>query len=366
MPATEIPPRAVSSPVVGDLYDTQRWEAAYRQLHDAPNLIVKLQDDLSRSRQREAFWISVFVHMAAIILVMNFPKLARLVPRQAVVVVNPNDWVKQKDVTYLELPPDAQKVTKRPNTNIISDKDRIATSRTPHLDPREIRKILDSARPGARGPSSPPAQQPAPSAVPPPPPAQQPNQGTQQDASRPPPPSSGQVAKLQLPATQPKPPAFDTRSMSASSSLDQAARAAIANRGGSYGGDGDYGLPGRQAPQALGQLDVLSDTMGVDFGPYLSRVLHNVRENWYRLIPDSAMAPLRKKGKVSIEFAILKDGKVAGMRLASSSGDIALDRGAWGGITASNPFPPLPNEFAGQYLALRFHFFYNPDQNELQ
>lgn len=118
----------------------------------------------------------------------------------------------------------------------------------------------------------------------------------------------------------------------------------------------------------MGALDVLSDTMGVDFGPYLARVLHDVKQNWYNLIPESARPPIMKKGKVAIEFAILKDGSVRGMRLedGGSSGDPALDRAAWGGITASNPFPPLPPEFGGQYLALRFHFFYNPDRSDLQ
>ncbi len=54
------------------------------------------------------------------------------------------------------------------------------------------------------------------------------------------------------------------------------------------------------------------------------------------------------------------------MRLVGQSGDIALDRAAWGGITASNPFPPLPSEFHGNYLALRFHFFYNPAKGEME
>ncbi len=83
------------------------------------------------------------------------------------------------------------------------------------------------------------------------------------------------------------------------------------------------------------------------------------------LIPESARAPFMKKGKVGIEFAIQKDGKIAGMKLVSSSGDVALDRGAWGGITASDPFPPLPTEFGGQYLAVRFRFYYNPDEGEV-
>ncbi len=156
--------------------------------------------------------------------------------------------------------------------------------------------------------------------------------------------------------------------MSAGSAIEQAARAAASNRGGGYSGDGgDYGLgQGKQGGQAIGPMDVLSDTMGVDFGPYLARVLHDVRENWYRIIPESARAPLMKKGKVSIEFAILKNGQVAGLQIVGTSGDVALDRAAYGGITASKPFPPLPSEFGGQYLALRFHFYYNPDKSDIQ
>ena len=73
-----------------------------------------------------------------------------------------------------------------------------------------------------------------------------------------------------------------------------------------------------------------------------------------------------KKGKLAIEFAITKDGKVADMRLIASSGGSVPDRPAWGSITASNPFPPLPSDFTGPYLALRFRFYYNPDRAELQ
>jgi TonB family protein len=97
-----------------------------------------------------------------------------------------------------------------------------------------------------------------------------------------------------------------------------------------------------------------------------SRVLQAVRMNWYNLIPEEARPPLLKKGKVSIEFAITKEGKVVGMTLRGPSGDVALDRAAWGGITASNPFAPLPPEFHGPYIALRFHFYYNPAKGEIE
>ena len=107
-------------------------------------------------------------------------------------------------------------------------------------------------------------------------------------------------------------------------------------------------------------MEVLTDTQGVDFAPYLSRVLGAIRKNWYNLVPPEARAPEMKSGKVSVEFAILREGRVAAMRLTEPSGDVALDRAAWGGIAGSIPFAPLPEQFTGPYLALRFHFYYNP------
>ena len=337
-----------------------------------PALLIQLQDDLSRSRLREAFWLSVIFHLMLVILIVNSPKFAGLMPRRAVMVVSPNDMLRQKELTYLEEPPDQQKVTQKPETSNISDKDRIATSKAPQVNREELKKILDSARAGQPGNGGPPVQQP-PQAVPPPQVAQEtPAQQPQFPAPTRPQTTQDQVAKLNTPPVDRPQPSFRTPNLSAGSQIAQAAQAAIANRGSiGYGGDGgeggNYGLgQGRQATKAVGELDVLSDTMGVDFGPYLSRVLHDVRQNWYNLIPEVARAPIMKKGKVSIEFAIMKDGKVQGMRYVSSSGDVALDRAAYGGITASNPFPPLPTEFGGQYLALRFHFFYNPDKSDLQ
>jgi hypothetical protein len=103
-------------------------------------------------------------------------------------------------------------------------------------------------------------------------------------------------------------------------------------------------------------VEVLSDTMGVDFGPYLSEVARDVRNNWHRVIPESAMW---KHGRVSIEFVVLKDGSVSGMKLFGTTGDIGLDRAAWGAISGSNPFKPLPPEFKGPHLALRLCFSYN-------
>jgi TonB family protein len=123
--------------------------------------------------------------------------------------------------------------------------------------------------------------------------------------------------------------------------------------------------------KALDQAEILTDTMGVDFGPYLTRVVQIVKQNWYNAMPPSVYPPIFKQGKVSIEFVILKDGKVTGMAIRTSSGDIALDRAAWASITASDPsppllnmtastpFPPLPKEFPGKLLGLRVYYYYN-------
>lgn len=364
MPATEIPKKPLPPPQIdsSDLYDSQRWEQVYREMHNVPELLVQLQDDLSRSRKREAFWISVIVHITLAILIINSDKLERFFPMRRVVIVNPHNLLDQKELTYLEQAPDQQKVTKKPNTNIISDKDRIATSRNPQLDRKELKKILDSSRPGTPGMNTPPPapqQQPQQAEAPP---QAAPQQQPQQQ------PDNSQTAALRAPQQEaPHKPSFGSGSMSAGSAIEQAARSAL-GRGAHIGGNGgDYGLgQGRQATKVLGNLDVLSDTMGVDFGPYLQRVLHDVKMNWYTLIPESARPPLMKKGKVSIEFAIMKDGKLAGMTLTSPSGDVALDRAAWGGITQSGPFPLLPTDFRGDYLLLRFNFYYNPDGSDLQ
>jgi TonB family protein len=337
------------------LYDAGRWESAYRELHDAPALLLQLQDDLSRSRKREAFWISVAVHLTLVLLIVNSTRFMRLIPRGAMVVT---PKLQDRDTTFLELPPDAEKITKRPDTNKISDQDRIATRKAPQINREELKKIIEASR-GRPEQSAPPAQQP-------PAPQTATNSPPPQQALPPPKFATPDQSKLQAPPA-PK-PNFNTGPLSAGSSIEQAARAALANRGNYAGDSGDYGtgIGGRQPTARMGPMDVLSDTMGVDFGPYLQRVLHDVKMNWYNLIPEVARAPLMKKGKLSIEFAITKNGQVAGMKLVSSSGDVALDRGAWGGITASNPFPPLPSEFGGQYLALRFTFFYNPDKSDLE
>jgi TonB family protein len=360
MPITQIPfqdPVAPEKPQPEQLglYDRQGWETAYKELDDdarVPHLLVQLQDDLARSRRREAAWISIIVHLILIILIVNFEKFEKWFPWMHSVVAIARPATSGKDITFLDLPPDLQKAPRKPS-NVLSDKDRIATTRHPELDPKELRKALATPPPGAPGMRAPTEQQ-APAQTQPQvaqnQPQQQPNQ---------------QIAQLQSPVKPNIQNEFSkyAGSMSAGSAVQQAARAAADGHGNQPGEAGDFGLGTGAHGRQVGNLEILSDTMGVDFGPYLQRVLHDVRQNWYIAIPPSAEM---KHGNLVIEFAITKDGKVAGMKLVQPSGDVPLDRAAWAGIVASNPFPPLPTEFGGQYLALRFRFFYNPTKEDLE
>src|ERR1035437_7694997 len=161
MPATQIPSRdplsreslsgeslsreAVTPPAdqaeQRDLFEGQNWETAYRGFNpdDVPHLLIQLQDDLSRTRKREALWLSVILHLFVIILLWNSGKLMLLFPHQTVALAIRTNTDQSKDATFLELPPDAQKLMRRPDAKVISDKDRIATSKAPQINREELR-----------------------------------------------------------------------------------------------------------------------------------------------------------------------------------------------------------------------------------
>src|ERR1035438_8671128 len=242
------------------LYDTKGWETAYRDLDDdarVPHLLIQLQDDLARSRRREAAWISIITHLILVFLLVNIQRFDKYLPWHSAVTAK--NLTTDKDVTFLELPKDLQKLQHRPNTNIASDKNRVAMTRHPELDVKELRKSLATPHPGAPGSRAaqmgqPPAQSSSglsPSQTPPQP----------QQAPNP------QIAQLQTPATPNINNEFKkyAGSMSAGSAIEEATRAAAAGRGAGQQGDGgNFGLGTGAHGRQMGNLEVLSDTMGVD------------------------------------------------------------------------------------------------------
>ena len=384
MPVTQIPSRTPPPPPPPEhreLSEAQHWESAYRGFNpdEVPHLLIQLQDDLSRARKREAAWLSVILHLLVVILLWNGDRIVGLWPHRAVPLELRADADRTKDATYLELPPDEQKPTRRPDTKVISDKDRVATSKAPQINHEELKKLLQSMR-GRPGPIAP---QPGAGATPPPQPQAAQNVPQQSPQNNPQPSTGFESAPTQTndQARLQTPPQGGTRvqpnfnlPMTAGSAIEQAEKAAAENRG-RYGGGGEAGDYGtglnRGGFKAMAPAEILTDTLGVDFGPYLTRVVQVVKANWYNIMPPSVYPPIRKQGKLAIEFSILKNGTVAGMTVRTPSGDVALDRAAWGSITASNPFPPLPREFVAQCgvpirdekcnLGLRFYYFYNLD-----
>src|SRR5947199_9356750 len=99
-----------------DLFDANDWESAYRQMHDFPTLFIQAQDDLSRSRKREAFWISLFAHAVLLLLILHPPDFAKYWFKRSMMIMKPvnND----RRLTFVDAAPDNLKV-KRPNTDKI-------------------------------------------------------------------------------------------------------------------------------------------------------------------------------------------------------------------------------------------------------
>ena len=331
-----------------------------------PVVLMELRDELSRSRLREAAWISIIAHLVVAIALGLSPKWMPNWGHS----VKPVELrlSENKDTTFLALPPDAQKYLRKPKTNVLSDKDRIATSRNPEQE--KIQRMLDQVPPGPPARPSARPSTPAPQQM-----AQQPTpqRGQQQTPST----QQGQQVAMnnppfEVPNVQPKmtlpkeAPSFNAAAMSAGSAIQQAARASSGSAGKLATGGGMGLGRGPSGGQVRDAMEITTDTLGVDFGPYLARIKQVIETNWYTAMPESVYPPLRKSGKVAIEFVILPDGKVQGMRVFFPSGDVALDRAAWGGISASNPFPPLPKEFHGPYLGLRCFFLYNPSKQDLQ
>jgi TonB family protein len=104
---------------------------------------------------------------------------------------------------------------------------------------------------------------------------------------------------------------------------------------------------------------MLTDPQGVDFQSYLQRVYVTVKRNWFAVMPGSV--ELGEKGIVYLTFRISRDGSVPSDEpvIERNSGKEPLDRAAYSSVRASSPFEPLPPQFKGPYIELRYRYYYN-------
>jgi TonB family protein len=348
MPTTETQPSAgQSSPPPPEPTRTRRGSRRDYEGLDAFDLlhvIDDLEDERARALLREKIWIALLLHIAIFAYLLFAPKYIYHVK-----IVDPSTRLReqQKEMTFLDLPKDALKQVRPKNAPAVSDKNRVQPAPNTTLD----RKTLEAMRRAEPPTPKPAPQQPTPpaplQAQQAPPPVQRPAQPLPQN----------QTSQVEAPAPRPTQPNFNSGAVTPGEAVQQAARRATS--GGSYS-DGDLGANAPSPHGGMnGGVDVLSDTLGVDFGPYIQRVIYDTKQAWYPIIPPSAQPPLSKQGRVLIRFKILPDGSVKNMILEGPSGDVSLDRAAWGGITGGSPFPQLPKNFKGPYLELRFYFLYN-------
>lgn len=323
-------------------------------------LLQDLEPEVARWRRRTMLLASVVLHAIFIGLLLVSPQIFRRGAEMMGISLQP----RKTQTTYLFLPPDLLKRLKEPppDTGNLSDKNRRAQGHSPVIDPNGLRMpysrgntplpdIAGGGKPSPPPPAPPPAgpATPAPSNAPAPP---APKKESNEEARLrlmdvPAQPEGGGDSRLRLPQSTP------------AEAIEQARQAAARGRSSGSGGPGN-GISQFQNfhPNFSTEAPlILSDTRGVDFGPYLARIVYIVRNNWYQVIPESAR--LGEKGRVAIVFEILKDGSVPELRVVASSGSEPLDRAALAGIRASIPFPPLPEEFTGNHLVLQFIFLYN-------
>ncbi|HTU50891.1 MAG TPA: cell envelope integrity protein TolA [Acidobacteriaceae bacterium] len=367
MAAIETPPSPPEKPIEPK-FDRLRTRYESHSPHELLDVIDSLEGERLSARVREAIWVSLIFHLLVFWWIFYGPKLKMFQPA-TVVNTMPLIPAKAPENVYLDMPPDLVKKPPKP-TNIISDQNHTAQTRHPTPDQKTIEELQAMRRAGRPSPPPQPqqrAQQPEQPAARPQQPSPQREQARAVPPSKatPPPlpsaPNATQSAmqRQQAPRRQTmlaQNQATSQPNMSVGDMIRQAERNAARSNG--EGGDNGDNAPIAHPGVASG-VEVLSDTMGVDFGPYLHQVVQMTQSSWDLLIPEAARPPLLKQGTVAIQFIILPDGSIKQMQLIRPSGDVSLDRAAWGGITGAGPFPPLPKQFKGPYLALRFYFLYN-------
>jgi len=332
MPSLETPPNP-APPTQPIKVRTGRYGEL--EEHELIHLLDSLDDERSKARFRESIYISLIIYLGIVWFLFYGPRVLFHQPR----LISPVDVLKERDkqLTFLDTPKDLSRLTPKPR----------ATPERNHAQPLDQKTLQQlQAMRKAEAPAPAPAQ-PAPTQTAPTPPTPQPP---------PPAPPPTQQALIEAPKpAQPTRPNFGNPNQTPGDAIRRAAQDAAHDRG-----SGDYapGPPGAQGGMGAG-VQVLSDTQGVDFGPYIRRILGDIKRNWIPLIPEEARPPLNKQGETHIRFTILPDGRIAAMNLDASSQDTAIDRACWGGITGVGQFPPLPANFHGPNLELSIGFFTN-------
>jgi outer membrane biosynthesis protein TonB len=306
-----------------------------------------------------AAWNSVS-HLVSAGYIALVTLLALFGPGRNAVRQNITAATDDQNINYLFAPPDLKELMSRP-----------APPKPPsvpavHVDPRILRQLTP---PRVVQPSPAPQE-----------PERALNDTPSPQLAKPSPIAPPQEAKQDSPIRTPAPlpdtptPSITLPHFSPGKALEDSLHAALKDGGTpsvQFGGPiSPSPVPGRGGPGGYpgggggqgglgGSVEMLTPTQGVDFTPYLNRVIDSIRRNWYAVMPESVY--LGDRGRVAMEFEIMQNGVVPESEpvMVAGSGKDPLDRAAFSSIRASTPFEPLPSAFSGPSIKLRITYLYN-------
>ena len=96
------------------------------------------------------------------------------------------------------------------------------------------------------------------------------------------------------------------------------------------------------------------DSKGVDFGPWLTRFVAQVKRNW--LIPYAAMT---MRGRVVLTFYVHRNGRITDLKVVRAADVTAFNTAAFQALVQSNPTLALPPEYPDDKVLFTVTFFYN-------
>jgi TonB family protein len=99
------------------------------------------------------------------------------------------------------------------------------------------------------------------------------------------------------------------------------------------------------------------DTQGFDWGDYARKIYWIIWTNWHSRMPPAIHTG--QKGVVTVRFVIERDGTLSEIKILQPSGIPAYDSAAGLALEASNPLPPLPENFPKQREGVTGRFLYN-------
>ena len=108
-----------------------------------------------------------------------------------------------------------------------------------------------------------------------------------------------------------------------------------------------------QVGEGTGGIEVGEGAFGERYGRYVEALQRRVSQNW---LQSTVNQQIRRAPRVYVSFDILRDGTIINERIEESSGIRALDNSALRAIYASSPLAPLPRDFQGRSVNVRFWF----------